>query len=351
MRRVCLLFDERLDFPGLAALDSDLVRTLSANSTDTIEVYREQMDLSRFGSDSYKLLLRDFLRAKYADKKIDVAVPVLGPALDFLLSHGDAIFAGTPIVFCGVDKKELGDRLLPPNVRGVLVKREFTPTLDLALALHPRSKQIVVVSGKSEFDIRLLQQARDEFRRYEDRLSFTYFTDLPLAKLLGELSQLSSRTILLNTTLFQDAAGEHFVTQHVAEQVSAAASVPTYGFLDQYLGHGIVGGSLYSLSDHGTEAAKLVLRVLAGTAPPGPYLVDMPTNEVRFDWRQMKRWGIDVSSLPPGSEILFRDLAAWEQYRWQITAITLALLIQSALIVGLFHERRRRRVAEVETRQ
>ena len=39
------------------------------------------MDLSRFGSDGgYKLLLRDFLRAKYANKKIEVVVAVLGPA-------------------------------------------------------------------------------------------------------------------------------------------------------------------------------------------------------------------------------------------------------------------------------
>jgi hypothetical protein len=57
-RNVFLLFDERLDLPGLATLDADLVATLSANSTDRIEVYREAMDLSRFGSDAYRSLLR-----------------------------------------------------------------------------------------------------------------------------------------------------------------------------------------------------------------------------------------------------------------------------------------------------
>jgi hypothetical protein len=35
--------------PGLAAIDADLVRTLTSGSTDKIQVYREQMDLSRFG--------------------------------------------------------------------------------------------------------------------------------------------------------------------------------------------------------------------------------------------------------------------------------------------------------------
>jgi hypothetical protein len=105
-RNVVLLFDERLDMPGLAALDADLVGTLTSKSAEHIELYREEMDLSRFGSDRYKMLLRDFLREKYADKKIAVAVAILGPALDFLLGYGDEIFPGASIVFCGIDRKE-----------------------------------------------------------------------------------------------------------------------------------------------------------------------------------------------------------------------------------------------------
>ena len=94
-RQVVLLYDERLDFPGLATLDGDLVRTLTSGSEDTIEIYREAMDLSRFGFGSYKTLLRDHFRAKYANKKIDLAIAVAGPSLDFLLSYGDEIFPGT----------------------------------------------------------------------------------------------------------------------------------------------------------------------------------------------------------------------------------------------------------------
>jgi len=306
-RNVFLLYDERLDFPGLAALDADLVGTLTSNSEDRIEVYREAMDLSRFGSDRYKIFLRDVLRVKYADKKIDVAVAVIGPALDFLLSYGDAIFPGTPIVFCGLDRKELGDRSLPPHVRGVLVKREFAPTLELALKLHPRTQRVVVVAGKSEFDTKLLDEARGEFRAYENRLTFTYLNDQSLDKILTELSHLPPRTIVLYTTLFQDGAGESFIPHDALERVSAVANAPTYGFLDQYLARGIVGGSLYSFSAHGREAAKLVLQVLAGTESAGPSPLEPSANKLQFDWRQMQRWGISESSLPSGSEIRLRD--------------------------------------------
>jgi C4-dicarboxylate-specific signal transduction histidine kinase len=56
------------------------------------------------------------------------------------------------------------------------------------------------------------------------------------------------------------------------------------------------------------------------------------------------------SRLPPGNEIRFREPTAWEQYRWQVTLIAAALTLQTALIIGLLYEHRRRRSAEAIAR-
>jgi C4-dicarboxylate-specific signal transduction histidine kinase len=69
-----------------------------------------------------------------------------------------------------------------------------------------------------------------------------------------------------------------------------------------------------------------------------------------FDWREMQRWGISESRLPPGSEILFRNPTTWQQYRGYILAILAAILIQSALIFWLLYEQRRRQRAEILAR-
>ena len=349
-RHVLLLYDERVDLPGLAALDADLVGTLVANSADRIEIYREAMDLSRFGSDDHRSALRNFLRAKYADRKLDVAVAILGPSLDFLLDHGAEIFPGTPIVFCGVDRREVGDRPLPPHVHGVLIKREFAPTLEIALRIHPDTTRVVVVAGESAFDRRLLDQARSEFRAYDGRVAFTYLTAGPLQDMLAELARLPPHTIVLYTSFFQDSTGAAFVTHDVAQRISEAASAPVYGFLDQYLGRGIVGGSLYSLSAHGAETAKLVLRILANSDQSEPRLLETSANKALFDWRQMVRWGISQSSLPAGSEIRFRDPTVWDQYSAEISAIGVAFLLQAGLIFWLLYEHRRRNLAEIKSR-
>ena len=151
---------------------------------------------------------------------------------------------------------------------GVLIKREFALTLELALRLHPETEGVVVVSGTSDFDEELLTQAKNDFRPYGNRVSFSYLSDLSLEQLLTKLSQLPSRDIVLFITMFQDGSGQPFVPHDVVERVSRAANVPVYGFLDQYIGRGIVGGSLYSTTEHGAETARMVLRLLTDAATP-----------------------------------------------------------------------------------
>ena len=187
---------------------------------------------------------------------------------------------------------------MPPNVTGVLLKRAFHPTLDIVLALHPDTARITVVAGTSEFDTTLLEQARNEFRAYEDRLAFTYLTDLALEDLLVQLSTLPPKTVVLYSSVFRDGAGASFVPHDVAARVSAAANAPVYGFVDQYLGSGIVGGHLYTLDTHGEQAAKLTLKVLAGAEPAALALAEPAAGQPQFDVRQLERWNLDERQLP-----------------------------------------------------
>jgi C4-dicarboxylate-specific signal transduction histidine kinase len=49
--------------------------------------------------------------------------------------------------------------------------------------------------------------------------------------------------------------------------------------------------------------------------------------------------------------VLFRKPTAWEQYAWQISLVSTAILLQAGLIWILLHERHRRQAAEVQSRQ
>jgi len=85
--------------------------------------------------------------------------------------------------------------------------------------------------------------------------------------------------------------------------------------------------------------------ILAGTRPQ-----DIPIEEARvvptFDWRQLMRWRIDQSRLPPGSDIQFRQPSVWEAFRPYVIGSVVVVSAQLLLIVGLLKQRARRRRAE-----
>ena len=347
-RNVLVLYDEPNELPGLAILDRSLRSALTSGSSVKIDVYSETLDLSRFQDESYYLFLRDYFRQKYSRKKMDVVIAAMDPSLDFLLAYGEEIFPGTPIVFCGVGGQETESRRLGVNVTGVLVKREFKSTLDVALRLQPDTQRVVFIVGTSRFDKHLAEQALRELREYEGQLVFTYLTDLPLNDLLREVSALPPHTIILFSTLFRDGAGEAFVPHDVVALISQKANAPVYGFVDQYLGRGIVGGHLYSLEAHGNKTAEIVLRVLGGENVADIPIVEGTANVDIFDWRELQRWGISEKSLPPGSILRFRVPTFWEQYKWYAIGGLSVIILQLALIVGLVINHGLRKRAETE---
>ena len=65
-----------------------------------------------------------------------------------------------------------------------------------------------------------------------------------------------------------------------------------------------------------------------------------------FDWRQLRRWNIQLDQLPPNSDVRFREYTFWEQNRRYIAGALAIFLTQSCLIAGLLMQRSRRRRAE-----
>ena len=345
-QHVVVLYDERTDLPGLKAFDASFSGALAAGAQQAPELYRESMDLSRFGSASYREQLHEHLRAKYAGRKIDAVVAVMHPALEYVLERQDALFTGTPVVFAGIDREAFSGRALPAHVTGVFLKRTFAPSVELALRLHPDAGHLVFVAGTSEFDRRLLADAQAELHPYEEKIAITYLTSLAMPDLLARLSRLPPRSLVLYSTLFRDGAGTAFVPHEVAQRISEASSAPVYGFIDQFLGLGIVGGHLYSLQAHGEEAARLTLRVLAGASPAELPPVEPAASRTMLDARQLQRWNIDPSRLPPDAQVMFREPSLWREYRGYAVAALSVVALQALLIGGLLLQRLRRLRAE-----
>jgi signal transduction histidine kinase len=177
-------------------------------------------------------------------------------------------------------------------------------------------------------------------------LSITVLRDLTLNELLTRLSNLPPHTIVLFASpFFHDTSENYFLPEDVLELMARTSNAPVYGMIEPYLGHGIVGGSLYNMAESGRAAGMMGARILAGEKVPDMPIQTINPNHLMVDARQLKRWGIAESKLPPGTIIRFQQRSTWELYRWYFLAVFLVLL-QSSLIITLVVQARRLKYSE-----
>ncbi len=346
-RNVLVLYSYQAGLPANIEMDQAIRAVLRSGPAGRIELFSEEIDVGRFPGKRYEWGLDDFMRRKYGSRSIDVIITTFPPALEFVLRHRTNLFPGVPVVFSAVEADELKRYDPDHSITGVTIKGDvIRNTLDIALGLHPDTKEVIYVGGTTPFEQVWEAKVRQLSRAYAGRVSFRYLSDLSMDQILQEVSNLPASSIVFHFMIAQDKTGKSFVPQYALALVSEASSVPVYGVSDTNLGHGIVGGQGIDYEAQGTKAAETALRILGGEKVENiPIVGDVP-NVTMFDWRHVRRWGIPEDRLPPGSVIRFREPSAWERYRWYIVGGVTLCLVEALLIVGLLVHRRMRRRAE-----
>ncbi|MEW6137894.1 MAG: ATP-binding protein [Thermodesulfobacteriota bacterium] len=218
--------------------------------------------------------------------------------------------------------------------------------LDAALRFRPGTKNVALIAGKTDNDADSEQVFRNALKDYTGKIQLIDLTKLPMAHILARVSSLPSESIVLYSVILEDGEGRCFVPREALSLISQAANMPVFGIYDTYMGYGIVDGRLVSFEKQGGEAAAIALRILGGGSPASiPFAGDQAYASL-YDWRELNRWNIPETAVPPGSEILYRRLSFWEKYKWGISGAAALIMLETTLIFGLVTNLLRRRKAE-----
>jgi len=117
------------------------------------------------------------------------------------------------------------------------------------------------------------------------------------------------------------------------------------------LNRGGIGGAYPDHLKEDRWTAEIAARVLLGERVENIPIVNDSDVQVEVDWREIRRWHIPQSALPPGTVVLFREPTLWERDRKFIVAGIVVIAVQSLLIVGLLWQRARKRKAEAVLRE
>ncbi|HXW54591.1 MAG TPA: PAS domain S-box protein [Candidatus Cybelea sp.] len=324
---------------------------LRARSPWPVNFYVEYLEGRRFDDKAYENSVFETLKNTYRGHELDIVIARASPALQFALRHRDELFPGVPLVFWDVDARRIAQQKIGPGVTGVTLTLDARGTIDLALSLHPHTNTVAIVTENSEFERYWLAVVHAELLRHRDKVSEIDLVGLPTSRLLARVAALPPDTVVL----FQEAPQGSVQPQMGTYDVLAwiGQRLPTYCILPELcLNHGGIGGVGADIfQGEARLAAELASRVLSGERPENIPLVDGTVRQVRVDWRQLRRWNIAESALPPGSLILNREPILWERYGIYIVAALVLIVVQTILIVGLLQQRARRQEAEIILRE
>ena len=330
-------------------------RATLGSSKTPVNIYAEVLDLGRFGSPEYEQSLKTFLLTKYRGRHVNVIV-TLGTRATELLSHMRPHFLpGVPVVFANFEDPwtsppgaaEVENRA---QATGLFVPLRFANVVRSARIVVPSLRRLVLVGDPFERQP-FRRHYAEELREFATDLEITDLSGLALDDVKARISSLPDDAAILYTAIYTDGAGVQYNPAEALRAVSEAANRPIIVDAEVSVGSGAVGGFVVSAIDVARDAAAITSRILDGAAPRdiAPTVRDMA--KPVFDARQLKRWNISTATLPANSEIRYAEPNILFDYRLPVAALAALLILQSATIIWLMIERRRRHFAQMEARR
>lgn len=316
-----------------------------------VRVRHEFMDTKRFSGPEYFQLLYDTYRYKFSKSRFDVVIASDNDAFNFLLAHRDDLFPGTPAVFCGVNYFEPSQLRGAKLFTGVNEAADIKATIDVALKLLPKTRRIVVINDTTTTGLVMHGEIAKLVPVYRGRVTFTFLEEAEMPEVLAAVQKLPADTLVFYTLFLRDKAGRVFEYDEGLSMIAEKCPVPIFGVWDFNLGHGMVGGMLTSGYYQGETAGRMAVRILRGERVENIPPVMKSPNRYMFDYRQLRRFRLALSSLPDGSIAINRPVNLYSMHRGVFWTIVAALAAAALVILFLLRTTAKRKRAEETLRE
>lgn len=323
----------------------DGISAIFARSGLNVELHAEYLDTKRNPDPAYLETFDALLQRKLTGSHFDLILTSDNDALNLALRHRGDLFAGIPIVFCGVNN--FSPELLhgEKDITGIAEQPAYRKTLELALKLHPQSKKVVIINRSDTLSERLISAGiAAAAATLPPKVDFEFWSDLPAEEVEQRLAKLGKDELVLLGTTIRNQAGRVLDYIQSCRLVRGVATVPIYGCWDFFLGQGIVGGYLVSGAYQGELAAGLAVQILRGTDPAQLAVIRAEGNLPMFDFRELRRFRIASSALPKGSVIVHRPPTFYpidKEDFWLIVGLIVGLMVLS-LLLGMSNYHRKK---------
>jgi PAS domain S-box-containing protein len=265
--------------------------------------------------------------------------------LTFARQHR-ALFGNPPIITTVAPAGVLNHQ---DNIIGLQGGFWIEGTLALATKLLPDTRAVYVIDGVRNGTGDMEAEVRRQWKARYSNLTLVYLRNLDLRDVVSRLAAIPRHSVVLLVRQTKRTLSQDVDRFEGLQQVLRASPVPVFTQIEDFIGHGVVGGYVWRFATDARRMAEMAT-LIAGGASPQDVPLGRNTYDTMLDWQQLQRWGIPDSRIPSGSIVLSRPKSFFDSYGGYVGGGLAVFAAQTALIIGLLAQRARRRRAEEESR-
>jgi signal transduction histidine kinase len=350
-RRILILHSFGPNFQPWSAWSREIGRELNRQSPWPLDIQEQSLITARDGDDPSESKFIEYLAGLYGRRPPDLIIAIGAPTAHFVQRHRTALFPTTPMLIGVIEARRVDPSTLSEQDAVVAVRTDQVALFENILRVLPDTKTVAVIAGNSPNE----RFWSAELKRVvgpllENRAKLLFYNEQPFEDILHEVARLPPHSAIFYQQMAVDSKGAVYADKEPWKRIGEVANAPMFSHDETYFTGELVGGPMWSPAEGAPPTATVAIRILGGERAGDIKVPPIEFPPPKYEWRQLKRWGISESLLPQGSEVVNREPAIWDTYRWQLITIITALLLQGALIFLLL-ERHRRQAAEMDSQQ
>lgn len=319
---------------------------IKENIGDNITLDYEYMDTKRINNDDWIKMFYETLKYKMSiTDPYDVIIVGDDAALTFALEYREDLFKDTPILFEGVNNKDLAKKATEClNITGVAENLSFKKNIDLALTFFPNAKNVTAIldntiTGEAE---------RQSFYKNASQYPNLTFSEintsiLTTEKLKTEISNISEDTILIYIVMTEDQSGKKYTNTESIKLISKYAKVPAFRMVSGGIGEGLLGGNIVSMELSGKIVADMATQIINGKSPTDFNLIIDSPNIYFLDENIMEKFNIDLSLIPEGATVINHKLSAIEKHKNILFPSILIIIFLTLIVIITLRDNKRKK--------
>lgn len=266
----------------------------------------------------------------------NTVIAVGDDALSFMLDHYSEVAAGAPVVFFGVNNRQLAERALATGaMTGVLQDGAVKGILDAMGNLVSTNEPLVVLTDGSLSSAGLLAQFETcNATGYPNGKAEIWDTSqMTRDALKSRLGALDSRSNVLMLGAQSDSEGNGYLfseaTHFVSENTKASVFTAMGG-----VGEGICGSAFVDVEAEAKQAAETAVKLLNGSNPSSIPLGTYEPNGSVFDVTALESHGLSVSKLPADATLVNEPFLSARSIKPYLLPV--GLLLAAAILIAIF---------------